>query len=514
MSRLKRYVHSLASGYVLLGANILYTLASVRLANHFLSKPEFGLWGVTSTIAQNIALIDLGMTSTSRILVDYKDQKDGGDYGSVIQTFLLVSLVQAVLITILGFGLSFGMVPMLRIPPALQHQFVWLMIGQCLLTAGSFLTRILLFLLAAHQRYDVTNYVSSGLFAVNLGTMWLAFRAGQGVYSTIFSQTTVWLLAALFSALWVFKLGLLPSKGCWGRPSWTRFRELFKLGSDLFLFVLGFQLLTASQTLVLTRVIGLEASAVWSVCTRAYIVVTQLIYRLLDYSSTALAEMIIRDERELLYRRFRSLVILSASLCVLAGTIFAVCNQPFVRIWLGGKYSWSPRNDALLAVWLLLQTVARCHLGLVGVSKDIRSMRYIYLVEGAFFVSLALLALRQGGVSGLLLCSIAGSLLFSSPYSFWRTSRYFHTPFKVPALEWWLPALRFALCLVPLAALTWWLARSLPLRLQLVVCGGVTGLAGVPLLFRFGLDAHLRAELPGRVPARWRPLLYLLAGRD
>src|SRR5208283_492860 len=168
MSRLKLYVHSLASGYVLLGANILYTLASVRLANHFLSRSEFGLWSVTSTIAQYIALIDLGMTSTSRILVDYKDRKDGGDYGSVIQTFLLVSLVQAVLITVVGFALAFGLVPMLRIPPPLQHQFVYLMIGQCLLTAGSFLTRILIFLLAAHQRYDVGNYTSAGLFAVSL----------------------------------------------------------------------------------------------------------------------------------------------------------------------------------------------------------------------------------------------------------------------------------------------------------------------------------------------------------
>jgi len=44
MSRLKKFTFSLLSGYVLLGANIFYTLASVPLALHYLTKPEFGFW--------------------------------------------------------------------------------------------------------------------------------------------------------------------------------------------------------------------------------------------------------------------------------------------------------------------------------------------------------------------------------------------------------------------------------------------------------------------------------------
>jgi O-antigen/teichoic acid export membrane protein len=426
----------------------------------------------------------------------------------VIQTFVLVSLVQGCLLMLLGVGLAFGLVPVLRIPAAQQQQFVFLMIGQCGLTAGIFLTRILHFLLAAHQRFDVINYAQAALFGVSFGVMWLAFRVGQGVYSTLSAQLVSWLPGAVIAGIWVIKLKLLPSRGHWGRASWARFRELFKLGSDMFLFAVGSQLLTASQTLVLTRVIGLDASAVWAVCTRAFTVVSQLIYRVLDYSPTALAEMLIRGERELLYRRFRSMVILSASLSVYAGAVFAVCNQPFVKLWLGGRYSWSPRNDVLLALWLVPQAVARCHLGLVGVTKDIRSMRYIYAVEGAFFVAVALAVLRWGGISALLLCSIVSSLLFSSPYGFWRTSRYFNIPLKAPALEWWLPTLRFACCLIPVAALTWWLSQGLPLRPQLVICGLVTALAGLPLFARFGLDENLRLELHRRAPAGWQPLLY------
>ena len=55
MSRFKRFTHSLLSGYVLLGANILYTFASVPLALHYLSKKEIGLWGVVTQIAGYLA---------------------------------------------------------------------------------------------------------------------------------------------------------------------------------------------------------------------------------------------------------------------------------------------------------------------------------------------------------------------------------------------------------------------------------------------------------------------------
>jgi len=83
MSRLKHFGHSLISGYILLGANVLYTLASVRLALDHLSVKEFGLWALTSQVAGYIAFIDMGMSnSVSRILMDHKDDRAGGNYGS------------------------------------------------------------------------------------------------------------------------------------------------------------------------------------------------------------------------------------------------------------------------------------------------------------------------------------------------------------------------------------------------------------------------------------------------
>jgi hypothetical protein len=80
MSRIKKFTQSLLSGYLTLAAQALYTFASIPLALHYLSKAEFGLWGLTLEVGAYIALIDAGMGgSVSRVLIDHKDNPASGD---------------------------------------------------------------------------------------------------------------------------------------------------------------------------------------------------------------------------------------------------------------------------------------------------------------------------------------------------------------------------------------------------------------------------------------------------
>ena len=58
MSRIKNLARGLASGYAAMAANVLYTMGSVPLALSYLSKDEFGLWAVVSTIGGYLMLID------------------------------------------------------------------------------------------------------------------------------------------------------------------------------------------------------------------------------------------------------------------------------------------------------------------------------------------------------------------------------------------------------------------------------------------------------------------------
>ena len=506
MSRFKNYASALGSSYLALAANIAYTFVSVPLALRYLSNPEFALWGLTVQMAGYIALIDFGMAGASRILIDHKDHKDEPTYGSVIQTTIIVSAVQGLLIIACGFGLAFGLGPLLRVPTEFEREFMLLVIGQCGLLAGTFLTRVFNFLLSAHQRQDVQNYTQAFVFAVSVGVLWLSLALGSGVFSIIWTQLGGWIVTTLITIIWCVRLRVFPNAGSWGRPSWARFRELFAYGRDVFLMVAGNQLINASQVILVTRQLGLEAAAIWVICSRSFVVVTHLIYRIFDNSCPALAEMIVRRDSSQLLHRFRSIVIVSGSASVVAGVTFALCNQPFVELWTNGKAFWPMQNDVLLAAGLIVSVMGRCHAGFTGQTKEFRLMRYVSVFEGLWLVAWSLLLLRWGGIPAMLVTGIAGTLLFSFPFGTWRTARFFKIGWKEVAVNWSWPTLRLVLLLVPVSGVLFLFVRPLPAAFELCVIGSAAATVGTWLFLRYGLDPPLRTELSQRLLTALRAL--------
>jgi len=507
MSRFKRFAHSLLSGYVLLGANMICTFVSVPLALSYLSKDEFGLWALITGISGYIAMIDLGMTgSVARILVDYKDEPARGDYGSVILTGFLVTLVQGALILCASAALVFvvGTVP--GVPASLARDFRWLLLAQCAFLAFGFLGRTFTNLLWAHQRTDIGNYTQIVTLLINLGVLWLCFHRGVGLYSLLWGSAASTVVGLFLTGGVCVRLKLFPPPGRWGRPTWARFRELFSFGKDFFLYALGSQMVNASQTILVTVFLGLEPAAVWSVCTRTYNALSPLVWRVLDFSATPLSEMFVRGEQARFFARFRGITVLTAALAAVAGVLFAVCNQPFVRLWTSGKVGWSPLNDALLGGWLMLMAVQRCHCGMTGVRKQFGAVKYIYFLEGLVFIGLAALLTRWGGVTAIIGCSIAATFTLSFLYGLHKTK----TDFKLGWIEllgWLKPAGMILILLILVAIAVRWLAGFLSVLSGLMLATVLITGVGAWGVFRWGLDPEMRSRLGGKMP-RWLAPLF------
>jgi O-antigen/teichoic acid export membrane protein len=493
------------SGYVQLGVNAIFILASVRLALHYLSNDEYALWMPATVIAGYIALMDFGLSNAAaRILIDYKDHRPE-EYGSIIQTSAWVAASQGALIFLIGILLAFVMGPLLHIQAGLRREFFWLIIGQCGVTAAMFATRIVSLVLTANQRFDISNCSSAFSLVINFGVMWWGFAHGVGVFSMVWGQVAAVVTVLVINWAGCRRLKLLPPKGQWGHPTWQKFHELFIYGRDIFLFMIGNQLVNVSQTLLLTRLIGLNAALTWGICTRALVVLTQVIARVFDYSTSALAEMMVRGERENLLRHFREIEVLSVNLAVAAGVVFAIINGPFVRIWTEGRVQWSPLNDVLLAIWLVVSITVRVHTGFVGQTKVFQFMRYIYFIEGLAFIGLTILLYRFGGITMMLVISILCSLCCTFQYGLWRTRECFHLSWADLA-RWHQGTLMLAGLLAPAAALLWWFARNLPTAQRLMLESTVLGLWATYVFLRFGLGAALRAEMQRRAPAWARPI--------
>ena len=513
MSRVRHYTRSVASGYASFAANVAYSLASVPLALHYLSKAEFGLWALTTQIAGFIGLVDLGMAGAiSRILIDYKDRRASGEYGSVIKTGFIVNAVQGILVLFLSVAGAWVLAPWLEIEPELERNFRWLMMGQGMLLGVNFVTRMWMHVLIAHQRYDVVNSAQTLSFVVSLIAAWGSLRAGQGVFSILWGQLAAFLVITAIQWMGCLRLKLLPAAGQWGRAHWDRFGELFHFGKDVFLFSVGSQLIFASQTILITRLMGLEAGAVWSVCTRTLTLGTQIIYRVFDFSCPVLAEMIVRGERGRLLQRFRSIAILTTSLGFLAAVLLVIGNGPFVAWWTSGRMQWPMINDGLMAAWLVVCVISHVHVGLVGQTKDFRFLRFIYLLEGLLFVGLSLLTLKHGGLTAMLAASLFSSLLCSFPYGLYRTVKYFGLSWSEVLGTWSRPGFLLTLTLAPLAAGAWWLARPLGPLAKLGMLSVGVALPGLIVLLGWGIEPRLKQELLQRWRGWWKSRSAIRAG--
>ncbi|MEO6034316.1 MAG: oligosaccharide flippase family protein [Verrucomicrobiota bacterium] len=500
MSRFKRFAHSLLSGYLLVGVTAVYSLITFPLGLHFLSKAEFGLWNAVMNVASlNLILIDLGMSgSISRILIDHKDEKNSSNYGTVILTGLLVLCVQAVLIAALGSLLSFWSPGWMKIPEKFWPIFRTLMISQCIVLGTGYVGRIFGFILQAHQRYDICNYLSAGGLAINFLTLWISFKLGFGLYSLLIGSISNAVFNIIFSALAVLRFRLLPEKGYWGRPKRAVFRELFFYGSDLFLISIAQQLISFSAVPVITRTMGLEAVTIWSGAIKVFMLAQQLVYRIADFSMGALAEMLVRGEQERIKKRFRDIVILTGATA--AGAVaLALCNQSFLTIWTSGKISWNPANDLLMAFSFFVYAITRLSIVMVGLTKQIGAMKYIYFIEGAAFVGLSLLWGRVWGFQGIIWSGIVSNLLFSGIYGARRVTEYFQIRYG-ELLGSWLNRPIILFLVAGISAFAFWVAtQSLTAPWRLAINASSFGTILLFLFWRIGLPQHLRKEMTDRL---------------
>ncbi|HWN95606.1 MAG TPA: oligosaccharide flippase family protein [Methylomirabilota bacterium] len=500
MSRLKQFMRSLISGYAVIIANALHIAISVPLALHYLTRQEFGLWQLVAQLTIYLALVDLGVSGVSRILVDHKDTKADGRYGSAIQTTFYVSLVQGVVIAVVGLFLSRYIGSMLDVPAELNPAFSRLIWAHALILAATFATRILSYMLAAHQRYDICNYSQIVSSFVNLAVLWLAFQNGAGLYSVVWSQGCGAFVIGIFSFMACLRLRLFPARHAWGKVTWASFKEIFKFGQEIFFLLLGYQMVTASQAILLTRLLGLEAVSLWAIGTRLTAFMNQIVFRIFDYSCAALAEMLVRREAGRLLNRFRELVALSSSIAVFLGAVLIVCNQPFITLWTNGRFSWPRGYDALMAAVLFVSVCSRIHIGLIGQTKLFHGARYIYLAEAMFFILLSVLVVPQTGMGGMFAASCLSTVLFSGSYGVWRTSRYFGLPVRDVLENWLAGAGKLVLRLIPFSIVLVLALQSLPPLVQLMVGGLSICAVGGWWLFQIGLPTGVKHELE----TRWR----------
>jgi O-antigen/teichoic acid export membrane protein len=328
-----------------------------------------------------------------------------------------------------------------------------------------------------------------------IGVLWAGFRLGWGVYSMAASTAASLLVNVALSWVVSRRLGLYPRRDAKGKFDRRLFRSMWAFGKDMFVLRLGSQLASASQIILVTRLIGLEGASAWSIATKGFNMAQQLVGRVLDSSAAGLTEIAVEGDRELLLRRFRNVVSITGILAVAGAAGLAVLNASVVEIWTSGRIAWLPRDDFLLGLVLFVTSIARCHAELVGVSKSVGGMKYIYLAEGVAFVALAIVLGNRAGFSGLLVASIVCSVGITGTYALVRTATYFR---KRPTdVAIWVARPASLLVLVGVVASCVPLLSEATAIARVGIGVGALVLIVAPSIWMFGFTHAERAEATG-----------------
>jgi O-antigen/teichoic acid export membrane protein len=485
---------------------VVYSFFSVPIALKFLSVDEFALWVLMLQVAGYFSLIELGMAgSTARILIDHKDERNTGLYGSVILTGALVFIVQGFLILIVGILVAPLLVELLSVPLGLRDVAVyllrWLAVGFAIGSA----MRIFSSVLYANRRVDLVVLLMSLIPLLGLGLMWVLLASGLGLRGMAYAFVPPALIAGTGSAVAAFWLGLMPRRSGWRMPTWRQFKEVFLLGKDMFLITIGNQILEASQLIIVTRTMGLGAAAIWSVSTKLFALVYQLVTKVEGTAIVFFSEMMVRGETSRLALRFRHVYQLTAGLSIVALAFVTAVNQPFVTVWTKASLAWSPLLGLLLGIVIYLNCVTKCQVDLILHSKDIRGLRYVYLFEALGFVFLAIYASAQLGFAGVLLAAIACTILFRGIYAVRRTAVYFQLPARLIIWTWLRRSLLTAALLLPFVLTTTAITSGTTHPwIQMVLASLWVGIPALIALATVALPRDVKAEVLGKFLPRLR----------
>jgi O-antigen/teichoic acid export membrane protein len=330
---------------------------------------------------------------------------------------------------------------------------------------------------------------------------------GGGIFSFVYANAVTALISPVFLLWHCRRLDLLPRAGEWGKISRKVFKEVFNYAWDIFLFSLGAQLQMASQTIVVSRALGLEAAALWSVGTKMFNLAVPLMCRPNGAALPGLYEMLARGERQRLAARFQDVVLLTASLGAFLGVSYALCNHLFVEVWTGGRIVWPAANDVLLGVWLFCLSLQTTHCCFVMVTKQIGAMRYILFMEGCSFIGLSLMFGCRWGIAGMVATSIACTLAFSLQYSLRRSRDFFGCPVSALLIDWVRPSLKLAAVYGFIGLGVSLSSAGLPVFWRLGLHGAVSCMLGGLLFWRLGLPAKMIDDVMPKLP---RPVVRLL----
>ncbi len=409
----------------MMALQILVGLLQVPLALKYLGNEGYGLWALAFQVSLWLQLMDLGMNGAlARYLIDYRHDLSGRELAKCIGCGLRIFTAQGLVVTLATAALAFTGEATFGLAPgeALAFRNVLLILSTSALIR--FLPKVASAWLYASQRQDLIQIVFIVVTTLEFCLFWALLVTGNGIYAFAWSRAVTPIVAAGLFFWLAIRYADFPTQHLLAKSDLPMFRRLAGFAGGMFLLTLGNQLLTMSQTILASKVLGLTAAAVWATAPRLFQLVSQAVGKLWDLRIPYLSLLMATSERQYLTAQFIRTYRATAYIGGGAAGFVAAINPEFLSLWTKGAISWEGGNDLMMALGLYTVLLIRCFTDFVLHTKKVGWMPFLMLVEGFFFIGLSLVLLPSMGIRGMVLASLLIGGLLRLPYA-WVKFRQF-----------------------------------------------------------------------------------------
>jgi len=419
-----RAARNAAASYLAFASSAVCGLLSIPIAVNYLSKPQMGLWSIVFTFVTYLLWLDLGIgNATGRKIAEAIATGNKTE----INRWWTLSMGVLVLMGLLVFAIAVGMSALLgylvKIPPDLAGDAIWLFIGMAGLSAVGMPFRAYPGLLTAQERFHWVPIAQAVMPWLQLAPFWLLLHSGFGIRSYLpavaISQVSGWLI-------YIWKVHGRDFRTSLDFGGWTmpRFRELFSYSSSLAIVGIVDSVIQSLPALLLARLGGLAPVAVYNVSYRGPGMITSLVQRTTHSFYPNLQKLFVTGEHLRFRGKFQALSQLGVWVGLVGAGAVLIGNRPLIT-WLASPEFYV---GAWANVWFACAVItipfAYVTAELFQYSGRMGKSALCSILELVLGVALLSACYRWAGISGLAAASAILPLLLRAPYALYAGSRF------------------------------------------------------------------------------------------
>jgi O-antigen/teichoic acid export membrane protein len=355
----KQLARNLASGWVLLVAEVAVAFVLTPFIIMKLGAAAYGVWALMISVIGYMGLIDIGIRgSVGRYVNHYMALKDSQAVDEVVGTANVVLTGLSVVALAVAFAIATHFQQLFpKTPPALLEDIRFAL---PLLAVGlwlSFLSSILGNLLAAREAMYLTNQFALATLALRTVAIVWALQAGHGIPALVLVTVATSALGVAIS-WWAVRRVFAVQVPRLVLFSAARLVEMWRYGVASFTARTAATLANDSAPVIGMWTLGPEAVAIYSVA----MTLTQYARRLIDQAGSVIFPSVMKagaikdyDGLRSLHLRYMDLSFAIGSLVFIGAIVF---SHSFLGLWVGNEYQQGAVVVAILAFGYLMQGVA------------------------------------------------------------------------------------------------------------------------------------------------------------